>query len=125
MPSQHDANKTRSRDQPQETTRVFDPLLGGSEDILSRNYDHQNGYDLHLVGVTQAGDTAFQKRYYRQPGETVSECAPFSSADYTTTVILDNTRETAGQCRIDSFPGHTAVIEIGNETLSRTEDLYS
>lgn len=125
MPSQQDIDETPPRGRSQETTRVFDPTAGRSEDILIRNYDHQSGYDLHLVVVTNAGSTVLQNRYYIQPGETVSECDLLSSANYGVTVTLDSTQETSGHCRIDSSPDHTAVIEIGNGALNLTEGLYS
>jgi len=123
MPFQQDLDYSRSHSRLQETTQVFDP--GKTEDILIRNYDHQRGYDLNLVILTQAGETVFQNRYYLQPGETVSECDILPSADYEIAVTLDNTQEASRHYRIDSSVDHTAVIEIGNGALSLTEGLYS
>jgi hypothetical protein len=122
MPSQQGP---RRHGQSQTTTRVFASPAGETEDILIRNYDHQRGYDLHLVVVSHAGETVFQKRYYLQPGAIVSECDLLLSADYEITVTLDNTQEASGHYRIDSSPDHTAVIEIGNGALSLTEGLHS
>ena len=123
MPSQQDLNHPRSHGQLQDTTQAFDP--GRTEDVLIRNYDHQRGYDLTLVVLTQAGETVFQNRYYLQPGETVSECDLLPSDDYEIAVTLDNTQEASRRYRIDSSPDHTAVIEIGNGALSLTAGLYS
>lgn len=125
MPSQQDLDETSSRGRSQGTTRIFDPTADRSEDMLIRTYDHQSGYDLHLVVVTNAGSTVLQNRYHIQPGETVSECDLLPSANYGVTVTLNNTQETSGHCRIDSSPDHTAVIEIGNGALNLTECLYS
>jgi succinylglutamate desuccinylase len=124
MPSQNGLNPQRSRGQSQETTRVVESPAEKTEDVLIRNYDHRRGYDLHLV-VTDGDETAFQNRYYLQPGETVSECDLLPSADYEITVTLDTTQETSRHFRIDSSPDHTAVVEIGNGALSLTEGLYS
>jgi len=124
MPSQQSANHSRLHERSAETTYVFTQSAEKTEDILIRNYDYQRGYDLHLV-ITHAGETVFQKRYYVQPSDTVSECDLLPSADYGVTVTLDNTQEASGHHRIDPSPDHTAVIEIGNGALSLTEGLYS
>ena len=123
MPSQQGVTHYQSRNRSQGTTRVFDPPAKKTEDILIRNYDHQRGYDLHLV-VTHVDETAFQKRYYLQPGETISECDLLPSAQYEVTVTLDNTQEATRHCRIGQSLNHTVVIEIGNKALSLTEGLY-
>lgn len=122
MPSQNGLNHPQSRNRSQEMTRVFDPSAKKTEDILIRNYDHQRGFDLHLV-VTHTDETAFQKRYYLQPGETISECDLLPSAQYEVTVTLDDTQEASEHCRIDQSLDHTVVIEIGNRALSLTEGL--
>lgn len=123
MPSQRDRNRTRSHSRLQETTQVFDP--DKTEDVLIRNYDHRRGYDLRLVVRTQTGETAFQNRYFLQPGETVSECDLLPNGDYEVAVTLDNTQEASGQYRIDSSVDHTAVVEVGNGAVSLAEGLHS
>lgn len=96
-----------------------------TEEIFIRNYDHQWGYDLDLVVATPDGEPVFRKQYYLQPGHTVSERDVLRSADYQLHVTLDNSHEESRQCRIDSSPAHTAVIEVGNGVLSLTEGLQS
>jgi hypothetical protein len=113
---------------PSGTDNRTDPSRASSEaaeEIYIRNYDHQWGYDLDLVVTTPDGDVVFRKRYYLQPGQTVSEHDPLPSADYEFHVTLDNSQEESRQCRVDSSLDHTAVIEVGNGVLSVTEGLQS
>jgi len=125
MPSPRGTDNLPSRNRAREPERVVDSIADRSEDVLIRNYDHRRGYDLHLTVVTYPGNTTFQKRYYLPPGEVVSECDLLPSVDCEITVTLDDAEETSGHCRIDSSPEYTAVIEIGNGTLSLTEGLYA
>ncbi len=125
MYSRNDRNEVPCRGRPEETTRASEPTAARSEEVLIRNYDHQRGYDLHLVVVTPAGDTVFENRYYLQPGETVSERERLPGGDYRVTAVLDDARQQSTYCRIDSSPDGTAVIEVGNGTFSLTAGLHS
>jgi hypothetical protein len=123
MPSPRGRDDHPSRNR-QESERVVDSTADSNEDILIRNYDHRSGYDLHLTVITHPDNTTFQKRYYLPPGAVVSECDLLPSIDCKITAVLDDVQEASRHCRIDSSPDHTAVIEIGNGTLSLTEGLY-
>ncbi len=125
MPSPRGTDDLPSHNRSQEPERVVAGVADRSEDILIRNYDHRSGYDLHLTAVTHPDSTTFQKRYYHPPGAVVSECDLLPSSDCEITVVLDGVQEASKHCRIDSSPDHTAVIEIGNGTLSLTEGLYA
>lgn len=120
-PRGRDDNPSRNR---QESEQAVDSTADRTEDILIRNYDHRSGYDLHLTVSTHPDNTTFQKRYYLPPGAVVSECDLLRSIDCKITAVLDDVQEVSRHCRIDSSPDHTAVIEIGNGTLSLTEGLY-
>jgi hypothetical protein len=124
MHSPYGVETPRSRDRSQETEDVVDNVANRNEDILIRNYDHRSGYDLQLTVATHTDTTTVQRRYHLRPGEVVSECDLLPSADCEVTVTLDGAQETSRHCRIDSSPEHTAVIEMGNGTLSLTEGLY-
>ena len=94
-----------------------------SEALHIRSYDHQWSYDLDVEIVTNDGEMVFQERYYLLPGHTESEFSTIPSGDYQLRVTLDNRHEETLECRIDSAPDHTAVIEVGNGALALTEGL--
>lgn len=94
-----------------------------SEALHIRSYDHQEAYDLDVEFVSRNGETVFQKHYYLLPGHIESESSVVPSGTYQLRVSLDNSRIETLECRIDSSPGHTAVIEIGNGALALTEGL--
>lgn len=96
-----------------------------SEDLLVRSYDHQWAYDVEIEVVADDGDTAFRERYHLLPGHTESETGVLPDGEYEVRVTLDNGDRHRLDCRIDSAPEHTAVVEVGNGALSLVEGLYS
>lgn len=92
-----------------------------AEAIRIRSYDHQWAYDLDVELVTAAGDTVFQERYYLLPGHVESESDIVPNGDYEVRVTLDNAHHETLQCRIDSTPDYTVVVEVGNGALALTE----
>lgn len=95
-----------------------------SEDIHIRNFDVKHAYDLRLE-LSIGEDVVFTDRYYLLPGATRSETNQLPSNEYTVVAILDGHRCDSTRCRIDSHPSQTALIEVGNGTVSITEGLYS
>ena len=95
-----------------------------SEALHLRNYDHQEAYDVDVAFVTYNGETVFQNHYYLVPGDVESESSVVSSGNYELRVRLDNSRLETLDCRIDSSPDHTAVIEIGNGAMALSEGLW-
>lgn len=100
-------------------------VVASSEAIHIRSYDHQWSYDLDVEVMTTDGEMVFRERYYLLPGHTESERSIVPPGDYELRVTLDNTHQERTECRIDSSPAHTAVVEVGNGAISLTEGLGS
>lgn len=93
-----------------------------TEALHLRSYDHRRGYDLTVEARRLDGERTFERRYYLPPGEAVDE-DDLPAGVYELTVTLDNDDSEQLRCRLDAAPGHTAVIEVGNGTLSLTQGL--
>ncbi|MFB6174301.1 MAG: hypothetical protein ABEI39_06635 [Halobacteriales archaeon] len=117
--------------QPRQDARRDSPRRHGEtpaaevarEAIHLRSYDHQWAYDLDVEVVTEDGESAFRERYYLLPGRAESESLALPDGEYEVRVTLDNAREERLNCRIDSTPEGTAVVEVGNGALGLTEGL--
>lgn len=96
---------------------------GETENVHIRNYDHEWGYDIEVTVLASDGTAEFTRRYYVQPGQTVSEFDRIPNGEYELQVTLDNDRHQRRQCRIDAEPEHTAVIEVGNGVFALSEGL--
>lgn len=94
-----------------------------TESFHLRSYDHRRGYDLEVEVESLNGEAGFERRYYLQPGQTVSELDAVPSGAYEVRATMDNCVRRHLACRIDSAPEHTVVIEVGNGALSLTEGL--
>lgn len=86
-----------------------------------RSYDYQWSYDLDVELLTDDGETAFQQRYYVQPGDVESEAGVVPEGDYKLRVTVDNSHEKTLKCQIGHSSAHTAVIEVGNGAFALTE----
>lgn len=116
-----------------EVTRTRGPKAGPdsptqpratTEDIHVRNYDVKWGYDV-VVEITDGdGECVFEERYYLLPGQAKSEFGIVDPGDYDITVELDNHRTEATRCSIGTAPEHTALIEVGNGTVTLNEGLW-
>lgn len=95
-----------------------------TEEIHIRNFDFSRTYDL-TVEVYDADGLVFASRYYLTPGKTVSERGRLPPGEYEIRVELDGRRERRLHCEIDDTPDKTALVEIGNGTVSVTEGLYT
>jgi len=95
-----------------------------SEEIHIRNFDTAHSSTLTLR-VRDEGDLAFAKRYQLEPGTTESVCGELPDGEYVVIVELDGHRRERARCRIGPQPDETALIEVGNGTVSLTQGLYS
>lgn len=95
-----------------------------TEDLYLRNYDPFQGYDLAVTVRDAAGETAFRRRYYFQPGEVESESGLLAPGEYEVTVELDNHRRKTVTCRVGPDPDETVHVELGNGAVSVTGTLY-
>jgi len=94
-----------------------------SEEIHIRNFDVNRAYDL-TIEVRDSEGLVFANRYYLTPGKTVSELGQLPPGEYEVQAELDGRRQQTARCEIDGTPARTALIEVGNGTVSVTEGLY-
>ncbi|MEF8813784.1 MAG: hypothetical protein V5A55_08200 [Halovenus sp.] len=94
-----------------------------AEEIHVRNFDVSRTYHL-TVEVRENGRLVFANRYHLSPGKTASERDRLPPGEYDITVELDGLRRQTVRCRIDGTPERTALVQVGNGTLSLTEGLY-
>jgi hypothetical protein len=94
-----------------------------SEEIHVRNFDVRRSYDL-TIEVRDDQGLVFANRYHLTPGKTVSELDRLAPGEYEVRVQLDGRRHRTTVCEIDETPEKTALIEVGNGTVSVTEGLY-
>ncbi|WP_267163430.1 hypothetical protein [Halovenus salina] len=94
-----------------------------SEEIHIRNFDLNQAYDL-TIEVRDSRGLVFANRYYLTPGKIVSELGQLPAGEYEVQVELDGRRQQTTLCEIDETPERTALIEVGNGTVSATEGLY-
>lgn len=117
-------DQTEATEQVVTDVRPDDPVERQSEEIHIRNFDFRRAYDL-TVEVRDEQGLVFANRYHLTPGRTVSELDRLPPGEYEVTVQLDGRREQTTQCEIDKTPAKTALIEVGNGTVSVTEGLYN
>jgi len=94
-----------------------------SEEIHIRNFDVNRAYDL-TIEVRDSEGLVFANRYHLTPGKTASELGRLPPGEYEVQVELDGRRRRTARCAIDGTPARTALIEVGNGTVSVTEGLY-
>lgn len=97
--------------------------LIGFEQLLLRNYDHRWGYDLAVEVVDEEGTTAFEQRYYLQPGQVESEIGVLADGKYEIRITMDNLQEETLECRIGEGVENMVVVEVGNGVHSLTQGL--
>lgn len=100
-----------------------DSVDGRSEELHIRNFDVRRSYDL-TVEVRDDQGLVFANRYHLTPGSVASELDRIPAGAYELTVKLDGRRDQTATCEIDDTPEKTALIEVGNGTVSVTEGLY-
>lgn len=94
-----------------------------SEELHLRNFDVSREHTL-TVRVSDDDGLVFANRYYLTPGKTVSELGRISPGEYEVRVELDGRRQQTATCEIGETPSKTALVEVGNGTVSLTEGLY-
>lgn len=94
-----------------------------SEELHLRNFDLNREYTL-TVRVTDRDGLVFANRYYLAPGKTVSELGRLQPGEYEVRVELDGRRQRTATCEIGETPDETALVEVGNGTVSLTQGLY-
>jgi len=94
-----------------------------AEEIHIRNFDVRRSYDL-TVEVHEDCRPVFADRYHLPPGQTASELGRLPPGEYEVTVELDGLHLRTARCRIDGTPERTALIQVGNGTVSVREGLY-
>jgi hypothetical protein len=95
-----------------------------SEEIHIRNFDVSRAYDL-TIRVRDDDGLAFGRRYRLRPGKTESVLGRLPSGEYEVVAELDGRRRDEARCRVDPSPEGTALVEVGNGTVSVTQGLYA
>ena len=111
---------TESAEHRRESQVVHRPQSVGGEQLYLRSYDHKWAYDLDIEITDGSGTVVFENRYYLQPGHSRSQTDVLPAGTYDVTVTLDNTLQRSLRCRIDDSIKNTAVIEVGNGSVSLT-----
>lgn len=94
-----------------------------SEEIHIRNFDDNQSYDLTL-SVYMDGESVLTSTYQITPGRRISEIYRLPAGVYDVEVQLDAHQVETARCEIGSTPERTALIEVGNGTVSVTQGLY-
>lgn len=94
-----------------------------SEEIHIRNFDYNQSYDLTL-SVRMDGESTLSNTYHLTPGRRISEIYQLPAGIYEVEVSLDSDQTETARCEIGSTPERTALIEVGNGTVSLTQGLY-
>jgi len=94
-----------------------------SEELHLRNFDVSREHTL-TVRVSDDDGLVFASRYYLTPGKTVSELGRVPPGEYEVRVELDGRRQQTATCEVGETPSKTALVEVGNGTVSLTEGLY-
>lgn len=123
VPDESESEGTASYVTQERKTETRREVARRSEEIHIRNFDTSRSYDL-TVEVRDSEGLAFASRYYLTPGKTVSELGQLPPDEYEVRVELDGRRQQTVRCEIDETPEGTALIEVGNGTVSVTEGLY-
>lgn len=116
-------DNTGHRFTTENSTETSDKVARRSEEIHIRNFDVNRAYDLTME-VRDSEGLVFANRYHLTPGKTVSELGRLPPGEYEVRVDLDGRRQQTALCEIDGTPARTALIEVGNGTVSVTEGLY-
>lgn len=116
-------HKSGQRSTTETGTESGSSVARRSEEIFIRNFDVDQAYDL-TIEVHDSEGLAFANRYYLTPGKTASELDRLPPGEYELRVELDGRRQQTTTCTIDETPTGTALVEVGNGTLSVTEGLY-
>jgi len=99
-----------------------EPRAVTSEGIYIRNFDVRRTYDL-TIRVHDDDGLVFGRRYRLEPGKTESVLGRLPSGEYEVVAELDGHRRDETRCRVDPSPEGTALVEIGNGTVSVTQGL--
>lgn len=123
-PDYHEGTpKTEKHPSTANSTEAERRVADRSEEIHIRNFDISRSYDL-TVRVEDSAGLVFARRYHLSPGKTVSVCGQLSPGEYEVDATLEGRRRRSIRCEIDGTPQGTALIEVGNGTISLTDGLY-
>lgn len=115
-------NPVPEREQPQGHTEG-EQVSSHREDIHIRNFDIDREYNL-TVEIRDSDGIVFANRYHLPAGTVETESGRVPAGSYHVTATLNDHRQTMARCEIDDTAAHTALIEIGNGTVSITTGRY-
>jgi hypothetical protein len=100
-----------------------EPAAVASADLFIRNFDTTRTNHL-TVRIRDDDGIVFASRYALTPGKTECEADRLDPGEYDVIVELDSQRRERATCQIGPGPEKTALVEIGNGTVSVTQGLY-
>jgi hypothetical protein len=116
-------DRSGHRSTTEKQTAVNQPVSQQSEEIHIRNFDLNKAHNL-TIEVHDSDGLVFANRYYLTPGKTESELGRLQPGEYELRVELDGRRQETTTCAVDGTPERTALVEVGNGTISVTEGHY-
>lgn len=127
--SLHDGPRLATRDGTRHATSLSDgppasPTgTSSSEDLFVRNYDVERTYNLELTATHRCDDDQLERQYTLQPGQVIAELGVLAPGEYELTVEIAHT-DAVSSCTVGPTPDETAVVEVGNGTVSVSQGLY-
>lgn len=94
-----------------------------TEEIHIRNFDESQSYDLTLA-VSMEDESVLSNTYHLTPGRQVRDRYRLSAGVYDVSVCVNDDRTETAECEIGATPERTALVEVGNGTVSVTQGLY-
>ena len=94
-----------------------------SERIVLRNHDHEFSYEVSVTVTGESGEIIYNKQHYLLPQEYDSILQSFPEDRYSVEASFENQREALEAVQLDENHEHSAMIEMGNGTLSLTKGL--
>ncbi len=94
-----------------------------SERIVLRNYDHEFSYEVSVTVTAESGQIIYNKQHYLLPQEYDRILHGFPEDRYRMEASYENQRKALEGVQLDENHENSALIEIGNGTLSLTRGL--
>lgn len=121
--NQHAAHDGRHSAGPSDANPAPPLTHQPSQELFVRNYDIERTYHLQVTVTRTVADERLEREYTLQPGQVITECNGLAAGEYEFRVAIDHT-QTEQLCTIGPGPDETALVEVGNGTVSISQGLY-
>lgn len=120
QPSAHDRRRSAGPSDAAPAPPITDQH---SQELFVRNYDMERTYHLQVTVARTGADERLEREYTLHPGQVITECNGLAAGEYELRVEIDHTA-TEQPCAIGPGPDETALVEVGNGTVSISQGLY-